>query len=142
MILVDANLLVYASDADSPHHARARAWLEDALSGVVPVGLAWLVVLAFLRVTTRPGIMRRPQTPEQALGTIDDWLAQPYVSLVGPGDHHWPLLRNLLKTTGTAGNLVADAHLAALAIEHGCTVYSADNDFKRFPGVEHVNPLA
>lgn len=141
-MLVDANLLVYASDADSPHHARARAWLEAALSGVVPVGLAWLVVLAFLRVTTRPGIMRRPQTPEQALGTIEDWLAQPYVSLVGPGDHHWPLLRNLLKTTGTAGNLVADAHLAALAIEHGWTVYSADNDFKRFPGVEHVNPLA
>ena len=142
MILVDANLLVYASDTDSPHHARARAWLEDALSGVVPVGLAWLVILAFLRVTTRPGIMRRPQTPEQALGTLEDWLAQPYVSLVGPGDHHWPLLRNLLKTTGTAGNLVADAHLAALAIEHGWTVYSADNDFKRFPGVEHVNPLA
>ena len=142
MILVDANLLVYASDTDSPHHARARAWLEDALSGVVPVSLAWLVILAFLRVTTRPGIMRRPQTPEQTLGTLEDWLAQPYVSLVGPGDHHWPLLRNLLKTTGTAGNLVADAHLAALAIEHGWTVYSADNDFKRFPGVEHVNPLA
>lgn len=142
MILVDANLLIYAVDADSPHHARASAWFEDLLSGTTPVALAWLVLLTFLRITTRPGIMRRPQTPEQAIGFIDEWLAQSYVSVVAPGDHHWPLLRNLLKTTGTAGNLVADAHLAALAIEHGCAVYSADNDFKRFPGVEHVNPLA
>lgn len=142
MILVDTNLLVYATDADSPHHARARVWLEERLSSATPVGLAWLVILAFLRVTTRPGVLRRPYTPEEALGFVDDWFAQPYVRLVGPGDHHWPLLRNLLKTTGTAGHLVADAHLAALAIEHGWTVYSADNDFKRFPGVEHVNPLA
>jgi toxin-antitoxin system PIN domain toxin len=108
----------------------------------MPVALAWLVILAFLRVTTRPGVMRRPQTPEQALAFIDDWLAQPYVSLIGPGDNHWAIVRNLVKTTGTAGNLVADAHLAALAIEHGCAVYSADYDFNRFPGVEHVNPLA
>jgi toxin-antitoxin system PIN domain toxin len=142
VILVDANLLVYAVDIDSPHHARASVWLTDLLSGTTPVVLAWLVVLTFLRVTTRPGVMRRPQTPEQALGFIEEWLAQPYVSLVGPGEHHWPILRNLLKTTGTAGNLVPDAHLAALAIEHGGAVYSADYDFRRFPGVEHVNPLA
>ena len=142
MILVDANLLIYAVDTDSPYHARASAWFAGLLSGTIPVALAWLVILAFVRITTRPGIMRRPQTPEQALGFIDEWLAQPYVSLVAPGDHHWPLLRNLLKTTGTAGNLVQDAHLAALAIEHGCALYSTDNDFKRFPGVEHINPLA
>jgi uncharacterized protein len=142
VILVDANLLIYAVDSDSPYHARASAWFADRLSGTTPIALAWLVILTFLRITTRPGVMRRPQTPEQALGFVDEWLAQPYVSLVGPGDHHWPLLRNLLKTTGTAGNLVADAHLAALAIEHGYAIYSADNDFKRFPGVEHVNPLA
>lgn len=141
-MLVDANLLIYAVDTDSPHHARASVWFAELLSGTTPVALAWLVILTFLRITTRPGIMRRPQTPEQALGFIEEWLAQPYVSLVGPGDHHWPLLRNLLKTTGTAGNLVPDAHLAALAIEHGCALYSTDNDFKRFPGVEHVNPLA
>jgi toxin-antitoxin system PIN domain toxin len=142
VILVDANLLVYATDADSPHHARARAWLEALISGATPVGLAWLVILAFLRVTTRPGVLRRPYTPEQALDFITEWLGQPYVSLLAPGDNHWPLLRNLLKTTGTAGNLVPDAHLAALAIEHGCALYSADYDFKRFPGVEHINPLA
>jgi toxin-antitoxin system PIN domain toxin len=142
VILVDTNLLVYTTDADSPHHTRARAWFEELLSSATPVGLAWVVILAFLRVTTRPGVLRRPYTPEQALDFVDEWFAQPYVALVGPGDHHWPLLRNLLKTTGTAGNLVPDAHLAALAIEHGCAVYSTDNDFKRFPGVEHVNPLA
>jgi uncharacterized protein len=142
VILVDANLLVYATDADSPHHARARVWFEELISGATPVGFAWLVILAFLRVTTRPGVLRRPYTPEQALDFVDEWLAQPYVSFVGPGDNHWPILRNLLKTTGTAGNLVPDAHLAALAIEHGCAVYSADHDFGRFPGVEHVNPLA
>ena len=142
MILVDTNLLIYATDADSPQHARARAWLQERLSSTTPLGLAWLVILAYVRITTRPGIMRRPQSPEQALGSVHDWLAQPYVSLVTPGEHHWPLLRNLLTTTGTAGNLVPDAHLAALAIEHGCALYSADHDFKRFSGVEHVNPLA
>jgi toxin-antitoxin system PIN domain toxin len=142
VILVDANLLVYATDADSPHHTRARAWFEELISGTTSVGLAWIVILAFLRVTTRPGVLRRPYTPEEALDFVDDWFAQPYISLVAPGDNHWPLVRILLKTTGTAGNLVADAHLAALAIEHGCPIYSADYDFKRFPGVEHVNPLA
>lgn len=142
MILVDANLLIYAVDRDSPNHERAYPWFAAVLSSTTPVALAWAVMLTFVRITTRPGIMRRPQTPIQALTFIDDMLAQPYVTLVAPGEHHWPIFRNLLKATGTAGNLVPDAHLAALAIEHGCALYSADNDFKRFPGVEHVNPLA
>ena len=142
MILVDSNLLIYATDADSPHHARARPWVEELVSSATPVGLAWIVILGFLRVTTRAGVLRRPFTPAEAIAFIDEWLEQPYVSVLGPGEHHWPILRNLLKATGTAGNLVPDAHLAALAIEHGCALYSADNDFKRFPGVEHVNPLA
>jgi toxin-antitoxin system PIN domain toxin len=142
VILVDVNLLIYAVDTDSPHHARASTWFATLLSGTTAVALAWLVIVAFVRITTHPGIMRRPQTPEQAIDFVDEWLAQPYVTLVAPGENHWPLFRNLLKTTGTAGNLVPDAHLAALAIEHGCPIYSADYDFKRFPGVEHVNPLA
>ena len=142
MILVDANLLIYAIDTDSPHHARARPWLEELLSGTTTVGLAWVVILAFLRITTRPGILNRPLTPDRALEFIAEWLAQPYVGAVSAGEHHWQTLRNLLKTSGTAGNLVSDAHLAALAIEHGYAVYSTDHDFKRFPGVEHVNPLA
>ena len=72
---------------------------------------------------------------------VDSWLAQPNVELVAPGPKHWPLLRGFLKSTGTAGNLTSDAHLAAMAVEHGATLHSADNDFKRFPGLDHVNPL-
>ncbi len=142
MILLDANLLIYAIDSDSPHHAKSRRWLEETLSGDMAVGLPWIVVLAFVRITTRAGIMSRPLSPEQAIGFVDGWLAQPYVALVGPGENHWPVLRNLLLATGTAGNLTSDAHLAALAIEHGCEIASADNDFLRFPGVTLVNPLA
>ena len=141
MILVDANLLIYAIDADSPHHAKARPWLEDLLSGATVVGLSWIVILAFIRITTRAGILKTPLSPERAMEFVDAWLNQPYVTAVGPGDHHWPVLRNLLQMTGAAGNLVADAHLAAMAIEHGAAIYSTDHDFRRFPGVEHVNPL-
>lgn len=141
MILVDANLLIYAIDADAPQHARARAWLEEVLSGTTPVGFAWVVLLAFVRITTRAGILKRPLAPEQALAFVDEWLRQPYAAAVAPGEHHWNTLRNLLNATGTAGNLVSDAHLAALALEQGAAVYSTDHDFKRFPGIEHVNPL-
>jgi uncharacterized protein len=142
VILADANLLIYAVDRDSPHHARARPWFEDLLSGTTAVGLAWVVILAFIRITTRPGILKTPLPPPRAIGYLHEWLDQPYVMAVGPGEHHWQVLRNLLKTTGTAGNLVADAHLAAIAIEQGAAIYSTDYDFRRFPGIEHVNPLA
>lgn len=140
-MLIDANLLIYAIDADSSHHAAARPWLEQALSGTSWIGLPWSVVLAFLRVTTHPAIVHRPLSPEAALSYVDGWLAQPTVSLVGPGENHWAILSNLLRTSGTAGNLTADAHIAALAIENGCAVASADNDFRRFAGVRHLNPL-
>jgi len=142
VILVDANLLIYAIDSDSVHHRQARRWLEEILSGTARVGLAWIVLLAFLRITSRRGIFRRPLSPKDALTYVDSWLAQPFVEVVGPGDNHWPILRNLVLSVGTAGNLTSDAHLAALALEHGCPIYSTDNDFKRFPGIEHVNPLA
>ena len=142
MILADANLLIYAADSDSPHHHRARRWLESMLSGTTRVGLARVVILAFVRVTTRAGVLRRPLAPEAALAYIDSWLRQPYVEAIGPGSGQWPVLRALLRTTGMAGNLTSDAHLAAIAIERGCTVYSSDNDFKRFTALEHVNPLS
>ncbi len=142
MILVDANLLIYAVDADSPHHGRARPWLEDLLSGTTTVGFAWIVILAFIRITTRQGILRTPLAPDHAIALVSGWLDQPYATAVAPGEHYWQILRNLLKATGTAGNLVADAHLAAIAIEHGASIHSTDHDFKRFAGVEHVNPLA
>ncbi len=142
MILIDANLLIYAVDSDAPHHAQARRWLEDVLSGDTRVGLAWVVVLAFLRVTTREGILVRPLASGAALDYVSSWLEQPNVELVSPGANHWPLLRNLLQASGLAGNLTTDAHLAAMAIEHGAALYSTDHDFKRFAGVEHINPLS
>lgn len=141
MILLDANLLIYAIDSDSPHHARARRWLEKTLSTDTRVGLPWIVVLAFVRITTRTGILRKPLTIEKAVVFIDEWLGQPYVSLVDPGEEHWPVLRNLLLGSGAAGNLTSDAHLAALAIENGCAIASTDNDFRRFTGIKLVNPL-
>jgi len=142
VILVDANLLIYAVDSDSPHHFRARSWLENALSGGETVGFPWMVLLAFLRVTTRASILVRPLEPVAALQYVDSWLDQPIAEAVAPGRNHWPVLQGLLQATGTGGNLTSDAHVAALAVERGAVVYSADNDFKRFPGVEHVNPLA
>jgi toxin-antitoxin system PIN domain toxin len=141
VILVDANLLVYALDSASPHHARARPWLERTLSGAAPVGLPWIVILAFIRLTTRPGIMRRPLPLPAALAYVDSWLEQPCVEAVAPGEHHWPILSSLLEAIGSAGNLTSDAHIAALALERGASVCSADHDFARFPGVRHVNPL-
>jgi hypothetical protein len=141
VILIDANVLIYAIDQDSPHHTRARTWLEETLSGDTWVGLPWVVILAFIRVTTRPGIVRNPLRPEQAIAFVDSWLRQPYLTAVGPGEHHWRILSNLLRASGTAGNLTSDAHVAALALEHGCAVVSADSDFRRFPGVTLVNPL-
>jgi toxin-antitoxin system PIN domain toxin len=141
VILVDANLLIYAVDADSPHHAKARHWLEGTLSGTTRVGLTWNVLLAFVRLTTHPSVMRRPLAVERALGYIDEWLAQPFVETVVPGEQHWPLLRTLLVVTGSAGNLTSDAHLAAIALENGAEICSTDRDFGRFPGLRHINPL-
>jgi toxin-antitoxin system PIN domain toxin len=141
MILVDANLLIYAIDRDSPHHQKAKHWLESTLSGTTEVGLAWIVILAFIRITTRHGIMRNPLPTEAAISYVESWLNQPYVTAVGPGQQHWPIFRNLLRGTGTAGNLTSDTHLAALALEHGYEIYSADYDFQRFPSITHINPL-
>ena len=141
MILVDANLLIYAVNRDADHHKQARRWLEQALSGSVEIGLAWIVILAFIRVTTRAGIMARPLHYTHALAYVDGWLNQPHVELISPEDRHWPIFRNLLSTTGSAGNLTSDVHLAALAIEYGAQIYSADYDFRRFSGVTHINPL-
>lgn len=142
MILVDANLLIYAVNSDLPQHKQAKAWWEKALSGAAVVGIPLVVLLAFLRLCTNPRVFAKPMSPESAVAYIDEWLDQPAVRLVGPGAGHWAVLRNLLVHTGMSGNLTTDAHIAALALEHGYCIYSADNDFRRFPGLKHVNPLA
>ena len=142
MILVDANLLIYAVNQDLPQHKKAKDWLEGVLSGSGVVGIPLVSLLAFLRLCTSPRVFAQPLTPEAAIAYIDEWLAQPPVRLVGPGAGHWAILRNLLLQTGMSGNLTTDAHLAALALEQGYCIHSADNDFRRFPGLKHVNPLA
>jgi toxin-antitoxin system PIN domain toxin len=142
MILVDANLLIYAVNRDSPLHERAQVWLEQAISGRETVGLPWTVVLAFLRLTTRPGLFKRPLPVATALDLIGSWLERETVMLIHPGPRHYQLLRDLLLESGTGGNLTSDAHLAALAIEHGALLCSLDGDFSRFPRLEWRNPLS
>ena len=142
MKLVDLNLLIYAVNRDSPNHEAARSWLENVLSGDERVGLPWVVLLGFLRITTSRLIMPRPLPVGQALDVVDGWLAQPQVQVLHPGEDHWRHLRILLLDCGAAGNLTTDAHLAALAIGNGATVCSTDNDFGRFARLEWTNPLA
>ena len=140
MKLVDVNVLIYAVNSDAAHHERSKRWLESALSGTEPVGLTWGVLLAFLRVTTRRGILERPLAVDDAVAYVDSWLQQPPVQLVEPGPNHWAILRTLIIAAGAAGNLTSDAHLAAHAIEGGWTLVSTDNDFRRFSGLDLLNP--
>ena len=142
MILLDANLLIYAVNRDSPLNPKARSWLESALSGPATVGFAWNVLLAFLRLTTRPGLFRHPLSVDTALDLVDSWLNQTSAAVVHPGPRHLLVLRQLLLPLGTGGNLTSDAHLAALAIEHGAELCSSDTDFARFPGLKWRNPLS
>ncbi|MGH2947416.1 MAG: type II toxin-antitoxin system VapC family toxin [Solirubrobacteraceae bacterium] len=141
MRLPDANLLLYAMDESSARHEAARAWLEDILSGTETVAFAWTVLLAFVRAGSRPAIFQRPLTVSDALDAVDGWLAQPCALVVHATDRHAAVLRELLEPLGTGGNLTGDAHLAALAIEHGAELYSSDADFSRFPGLRWRDPL-
>lgn len=142
MKLVDANILIYAVNADAPHHERSRQWLEESLSGIEPVGFPWISILAFLRITTRRQVFSNPLATEDAVAYVESWLEQPPVELVVPGPNHWAVFRTLVATSGTAGNLTSDAHLAALAIESGWTLVSTDRDFGRFSRLKLFNPTA
>lgn len=141
MILPDANLLLYSVNANAPQHRRAKAWLEQIFSGPETIGLSWMSLLAFLRVSTNP-VFAHPLPVERAFDEIEHWLGQPTSTIVTPGPRHARILRELLLPLGTAGNLTSDAHLAALAIEHGAQLCSADSDFARFTGLKWTNPLA
>lgn len=141
MIVVDLNLLLYAINRDAALHVPARTWWESCLSGAEPVGLAWSVVLGFLRISTYSRIFPQPLPAETAMEVMDQWLSSLIVSVINPGEQHWNLVKELLKPFGTAGNLTTDAHLAALSIEYSARLYSTDNDFSRFRSVRWVNPL-
>lgn len=141
MKIVDANLLLYAVNEDAPQHLQARKWLASVLAGTETVGLPWSVLLAFLRLSTRPVVFERPLEPVEAMGLIEEWLRRPCAIVVHPSEHHLRVLRDLLVPLGTGGNLTSDAHLAALAIEHGAELCSCDSDFARFAGLRWLNPL-
>lgn len=142
MRLPDVNLLLYAVDEQSPRHAAARSWLEDRLSGTETVAFDWSTLNGFLRMSTRAAIFQRPLPVGQAFDLVEDWLEQASVIVVAPSDRHAQVMRELLEPLGTAGNLVPDAHLAALAIEHGAILESCDHDFARFRGLRWADPLA
>ena len=141
MNLPDANILLYAYDRSSPHHAKARQWVEEALSGSAPVAFCWPTLLAFMRIATHPRAMANPLTTTEASAVVESWLAQPIATIVLPTERHWGLLSRLLISGQARGPLVPDAHLAALSIEHGATLVTNDRDFSRFPGLTVEYPL-
>ncbi len=140
MKLVDANVLLYAVNRDARHHEAARRWLDGALSGADTVAFSWAALLAFVRLATKPGLFPSPLGVDEAFDRIDAWLGAAPAVVVEPTIDHARIVRRLLEAVGVGGNLVTDAHLGALAIEHRCSVVSYDNDFDRFPGVTWEQP--
>jgi len=142
LILVDANILLYAEDSLQSRHYQARAWWDGQLSGSGVVCLCWTVLSAFIRIGTNARIFEHPLSLEQALARVQSWLDQPCTRVVRPTERHWTVFKQVLTDGQAVANLVTDAHLAALAIEHGCELASTDSDFARFPKLKWRNPLA
>jgi len=142
VIVLDANILLYAYDSASSHHAKARAWVERAFSSADAIGLPWQTVAAFLRIMTNPRLPGERFTLAEAVEIVDRWLEQPNVRRLAPGDDHWPLFRQAAIEGQAPGPLITDAQLAALTIEYGGVLHTTDRDFARFPGLRWTNPLA
>ena len=140
-MLVDANVLLYAVDTDSPFHEPARNWLEDALNGTRRVGVPWQSLTAFVRIATHPRALREPMTPDEAWSFVEDWLDTPTTWTPQPGRAHREILGRLVRDLDLRANLVSDAVLAALCVEHGLVMVSADSDFARFTEISWVNPV-
>ncbi len=142
MIILDANILLYAYDSASSHHAKARSWIERVFSGAEPIGLPWQTAGAFLRIMTNPSLPGQRFSLSEGVQTVDRWLEQPNIRLLAPGDDHWPLLRQMIVEGQAPGPLITDAQLAALTIEYGGVLHTTDRDFARFPGLRWKNPLS
>lgn len=141
MIVLDANLLIYAYDSNSAQHKPARHWLENTLSGVEPVGLPWQTISAFIRIVSNVRLPGNRFTVEEAVAIVDQWAALPVVHMLAPRDRHWAFFRRMLLEGRASGPLTTDAQLAALTIENGGVLHTTDRDFARFPGLKWVNPL-
>jgi toxin-antitoxin system PIN domain toxin len=141
LILVDANILLYAEDSLHPRHEQARAWWDAQLSGNGVVCLCWPVLCAFIRIATNQRVFENPLSPEQAVARVQSWLDQPCTRVIRPTERHWTVFQQVLADGQAVAGLVTDAHLAALAIEHGCELASTDSDFARFPKLKWNNPL-
>ena len=141
MIVPDINLLVYAYREEVPEHGVARDWWERLLNGSERVGLGWVVISGFVRVITHRSVSHRPLVPSLAINVVNEWFELPHVLVVQPGANHLSLFRANLEAAGVGGNLVTDAHIAALAMEYQAEVHSNDSDFSRFPGLRWRNPL-
>jgi toxin-antitoxin system PIN domain toxin len=142
VIFVDANLLLYAYDADHERHAAARAWLEGSLGGDQAIRIPLVCALAFVRIGTNPSAFRVPLDPAEAVRIVESWLDRPGVEIGVPTDRHWATLRRLVRDGQARGPLTMDAHIAALTMEHGATLCTTDRDFARFPGLRFTNPIA
>ncbi len=144
MRIVDANVLIYAVNSSAAQHEVAADWLDGALSEPEPVAFPWIALLAFIRLTTRPGVLPSPLSVDQAMSVVEAWLGQPSARVAHPGPRHAEILGNLLRAAGTGGNLTTDAHLAAIALEQGAEMWSFDADFRRFPGLafRHLTSIA
>ncbi len=141
MILVDANIALYAYDATSPHHEAARVWFEDVLNGDEEVDFALTSLLAFIRISTNPAVFRRPLRASDAIGVVTGWLSRPNVRMAVPTERHWAILEETATGGQARGPLIMDAHLAALALERGATLATSDRDFARFPRLRLVDPV-
>jgi len=141
MILVDVNLLIYAEDSLSEYHAAAHKWWDAQLSGAETVCLCWPVVTAFIRIGTNPRASRQPLTIKESIERVQSWFGQPCVRIIQPTEQHWTIFQQMLRAGNATANLVSDAHLAALAVEHNCILNSTDLDFARFRGLKWKNPI-
>ena len=141
-MLIDANILLYAVDEDSPFHASAHDWIDETLNGSRRVGIPWLSLVAFVRIATHPRALLEPLTPADAWRFVDEWLDAPAVWVPAPGRGHREILGRLIRDLDLRANLVSDAVLAALCIEHGLQMVSADSDFARFTEIRWLNPVS
>ncbi|HEV2326066.1 MAG TPA: TA system VapC family ribonuclease toxin [Terracidiphilus sp.] len=141
MIVIDANLLIYAYDPTCPDHDKAREWLEGIFSGKETAGIPWLNISAFVRVLTTPAVMAKRIAVSRVLAIVDQWLEIPNVRVLAPTERHWALFRQMVMDGAAQGRMITDAEVAALTIEHAGILYTNDRDFARFPGLRWVNPL-